>query len=243
MAKPARLSIGRESARLMLRECELHGTFEGELCPACNSEGKFVMNGRERDQIARRMAGILRHFPEKFDLEMDINGWVSIRDLSNAIARKDKRKHWLRDRHIQAIVDTDPKGRYEIRGGNVRATYAHTVEIELDLPSDNIPELLFYPVSRDELDIHLEGGIHPGGRKWVHLSKTITNAANAGAVHHFRPAIIEIDVIQMQASGNTIFHAGTTVYLTEIVDAQFCAQVPYDDTEYALMLEEWGEEE
>ena len=228
---------------MMIRECELHGTFEGELCPACNSEGKFIMNGSERDQIARRMAGILRHFPEKFDLEMDINGWVSIRDLSNAIARKDKRKHWLRDRHIQAIVDTDPKGRYEIRGGNVRATYAHTVEIELDLPTDNIPELLFYPVARDELDIHLEGGIHPGGRKWVHLSKTITNAANAGAVHHFQPAIIEIDIIQMQASGNTIFHAGTTVYLTEVVDAEFLSHVPYDDTEYALMLGEWGEEE
>lgn len=227
----------------MLRECELHGYFDGPLCPACNGEGKFVMNGRERDQIARRMAGILRHFPEKFDLEMDINGWVSIRELSNALARKDKRKHWLRDRHIKAVVDTDPKGRYEIRGGNVRATYAHTVEIELDLPTDNIPELLYYPCAREELDSHLEGGLHPGGRKWVHLSKTITSAGGAGAVHNFRPAIIEIDTIQMIASGNTIFHAGTTVFLTETVDPTYLSQVPYDDTEYSLLLEEWGEEE
>jgi RNA:NAD 2'-phosphotransferase (TPT1/KptA family) len=103
--------------------------------------------------------------------------------------------------------------------------------------------LLFYPCAREELDTLLEGGIHPGGRKWVHLSKTITSAANAGAVHNFRPAIVEIDTIQMIASGNTIFHAGTTVYLTEKVDPVFCAQVPYDDTEYSLMLEEWGEEE
>ena len=77
----------------------------------------------------------------------------------------------------------------------------------------------------------------------MHLSRSITSAANAGAVHHFRPAIIEIDIIQMQASGNTIFHAGTTVYLTEIVDAQFCSQINYDDSEYQLMLDEWGEEE
>ena len=27
------------------------------------------------------------------------------------------------------------KGRYEVRGNTVRATYGHTVEIELDLPT------------------------------------------------------------------------------------------------------------
>ena len=227
----------------MIRECHLHGYFEGDLCPACNSEGKFIMNGRERDQIARRMAGILRHFPEKFDLEMDINGWVSIRELSNSLARKDKRKKWLRDRHISAIVATDPKGRYEERGGNVRATYAHTVDIELDLPTDNIPELLYYPCSRDELDTLLEGGIHPGGRKWVHLSKSITSAGGAGPVHHSYPAIIEIDTIQMIASGNIIFHAGTTVYLTENVESQYCSAVDYENTEYKLLSDVWAEEE
>ena len=227
----------------MIRQCEQHGYFDGELCPACNSEGKFIMNDRERDQIARRMAGILRHFPEKFDLEMDINGWVSVRELSNALARKDRRKHWLRDRHIQAVVETDPKGRYELRGGNVRAAYAHTVEIELDLPTDNIPELLYYPCARDEATLILEGGIYPGNRRNVHLSKTITNAASAGAVHHSRPFIIEIDTIQMIASGFTIFRAGSTVYLTENVEPQFLSLVPEDDIEYSLMLQEWGDEE
>jgi len=201
------------------------------------------MNDRERDQIARRMAGILRHFPEKFDLDMDINGWVSVRELSTAIARKDRRKHWLRDRHIEAIVNTDPKGRYEVRGGSVRATYAHTVEIELDLPTENIPELLYYPCAPDELDIHLEAGISPGSRKWVHLSKTITTAANAGHVHHHRPVILEIDTIQMQANGDIVYHAGTTVYLTESVDGTYCAPIEENNVEYDLMLKQWAEEE
>ncbi len=228
----------------MIRECHLHGYFDGQLCPACNDEGKFIMNPRERDQIARRMAGILRHFPEKFGLEMDINGWVSVRELSNSIAKKDRRKHWLRDRHIEAIAETDPKGRYEVRGGNVRATYAHTVDIELDLPTDNIPESLYYPCAQDELEVMLESGITPGGRKWVHLSKSITAATNAGSVHHVRPAIIEVDTIQMQAAGCTIFHAGTTVYLTEEVESGYCSPVPEDDVEYGLALADLiGEEE
>ena len=201
------------------------------------------MNGRERDSIARRLALILRHAPEKFDLEMDLNGWISIRDLSNALSKRDRRLHWLRDRHIEAIAEIDEKGRYEIRGGMVRATYAHTVEIELDLPTDLIPDLLFYPCSDEELEVLLETGIKPGGRRWVHLSKTVTAACNAGRVHHAHPLIIEVDTIQMQADGNTIFRAGTTVYLTEETPAEYCQLLPADNREYELLVDSWEDPE
>jgi len=189
------------------------------------------------------MAGILRHFPEKFDLEMDLNGWVSIRDLSNALSKRDRRLHWLRDRHIEVIVEIDEKGRYEVRGGMVRATYAHTVEIELDLPTDLIPDLLFYPCSADELDVLLEAGIKPGGRRWVHLSKTVTTACNAGRVHHAHPLIIEVDTIQMQADGNTVYRAGTTVYLTEDVPSEYCQLIADDNKEYELQVNSWDDDE
>ena len=39
------------------------------------------MSDRERDILGRRMAGILRHFPEKFDLDMDMNGWGDVREM------------------------------------------------------------------------------------------------------------------------------------------------------------------
>ena len=66
----------------MIRECPVHGYFsDDDLCPACNSEGKFIMSTRERDGMARKLALVLRHAPEKFDLEMDINGWIDVRDI------------------------------------------------------------------------------------------------------------------------------------------------------------------
>ena len=201
------------------------------------------MNGRERDSIARRMAGILRHFPEKFDLEMDLNGWVSIRDLSNALSKRDRRLHWLRDRHIEVVVEIDEKGRYEVRGGMVRATYAHTVEIELDLPTDLIPDLLFYPCSADELDVLLEAGIKPGGRRWGYLSKTVTSACNPGRVHPAHPLIFEGGTIQMQADGNTVFRAGTTVYLAEDVPSEYCQLIADDNKEYELQVNSWSDDE
>ena len=81
----------------MIRECPVHGYFsDDDLCPACNSEGKFIMSTRERDGMARKLALVLRHAPEKFDLEMDINGWIDVRDIVRKF--KDggrRRQHWL----------------------------------------------------------------------------------------------------------------------------------------------------
>jgi len=87
----------------MIRDCNTHGFFDGHNCPACNNEGKFIMSDRERDILGRRMAGILRHFPEKFDLDMDINGWVDVREMVEALRNRDRRMHWLRPppTHIQ----------------------------------------------------------------------------------------------------------------------------------------------
>lgn len=53
---------------------------------------------------------------------------------------------WLRPRHIEALAITDPKGRYQIRSRSVRALYGHTVDLDLNLPSDGVPRYLYSPV-------------------------------------------------------------------------------------------------
>ena len=120
----------------MLRQCRKHGHFSGTNCPVCNEEGKLIMSDREAGSLGRMLALVLRHAPEKFNVEMDINGWVDIREFVDALRDKEQRRfgRWLRPHHIKAVVEYDGKGRYEVRGNTVRATYGHTVEIELDLP-------------------------------------------------------------------------------------------------------------
>ena len=234
-----------QRALIMIRECPVHGYFsDDDLCPACNSEGKFIMSTRERDGMARKLALVLRHAPEKFDLEMDINGWIDVRDIVRKF--KDggrRRQHWLRPHHLVAISETDPKGRYEVRGNMMRATYGHTVEIELDLPSSDIPDSLYYPCEPGEARNLVEVGISPGDRAHVHLSASIRHAAEAGRVHYDDPSIIEVDTARMVASGETIWHAGVTVYLSESVAGEYLSIVGRDDPELSLLRETWFEEE
>ena len=212
----------------MLRECKDHGYFRGEICPLCGQEGRFLMSADELESIGRMMAGTLRHFPEKFELKMEPNGFIDLREFIDALQRTRRRLQWLRPHHIVAIIETDPKGRYEYRDGKIRATYGHSIDVELDLPTDDIPDQLYYPTTQEEVDIVLETGIKPSDRKKVHLSKTYENAAEAGRVRTPNPVILEIDAARAIASGLVIMKAGKTVFLVDNVPHEFLkkAEIP-----------------
>lgn len=202
----------------MMRECEDHGYFRDEVCPVCGEEGRFLMNDFEMERLGRQMAGILRH--GKYDLPIDDRGFVRTRDLISAIKEHNPRMHWLRPHHVIALVETDPKGRYQISGDTIRATYGHTIDLDLRLPTDNIPDELYYPASEDEAEIILEVGLKPSDRAKVHLSLTYQDAYNAGSVRLDQPVILAIDVDRCFDEGYDIGRAGKTVFL--------CDQVPAD---------------
>ncbi len=209
----------------MLGECEEHGYYRGESCPVCGEKGKFLMNDRELNSLGRIIAGVLRHFPEKLGVMIDGHGWVDISEFVEAIGISRSGFHWLRNHHVEAIVLTDPKGRYQIDGGMVRATYGHTIDVNLDdLPLADIDEF-FYPVTEEEIDIILEGGLNPIDRKNVHLSGSIEKALEAGKVRTEEPLILKIDGAKAKKDGIKIYHAGKDVYITDRIDAKYISKV------------------
>jgi len=208
----------------MLKECAQHGFFRAEACPVCGQAGRFLMNDRELDHLGRVLTGILRHFPDRYGLEMEPHGWVSLPAIVRAISQKHPAYHWLRVMHLVAIAETDAKGRYEVREEKVRATYGHTVDVELDLPTENIPDLLFFPVTPEEAAIVLEVGLKPSDRKKVHLSKTAADAQAAGRVRTPEPVILAVDTQKARGGGLVIMRAGKTVYLVDQVPAEYLSR-------------------
>ncbi|MCK5024048.1 MAG: RNA 2'-phosphotransferase [Thermoplasmata archaeon] len=179
------------------------------------------MNEEELDKLGRTMAGVLRHFPERYGLRMNKQGWVDLEDFINEVRNKQRRFRWLKAHHVLAIIDTDPKGRYQFRDGMIRATYAHSVNVELDLPTRGIPEFLYFPTTKEEKEILLETGLMPSDRKKVHLSKTIESAVVAGKVRDPEPLIFEINAKAMTDEELVIKKAGNTVYVAEEVPANY----------------------
>jgi len=205
----------------MLKECAQHGYYRAETCPVCGQPGRFLLNDRELDHLGRVMTGILRHFPEKYGLALDAHGWVELPRLVQGIASHHRGYHWLRPHHLVAIAESDPKGRYEVKDERVRATYGHTLELDLDLPTDHIPDELYFPVTAEESTIVLEVGLKPSDRRKVHLSKTAEDARAAGAVRTPEPVILAIDARKARESGIVIMQAGKTVYLVDQIPAEY----------------------
>jgi putative RNA 2'-phosphotransferase len=224
----------------MLAQCRTHGYYRGERCPLCDETGRFLMKDFEIDRVGRMMAGILRHFPERFNLTMDGRGWVDLEEFSNAIRdSRDNYRRWLRREHIVALVETDDKGRYQIDGGMVRATYAHSVNVNLDDLPECTLEKLYFPVSEEEQDLVLESGLRPSDRNMIHLSATPDKAYSAGRVHIADPLLLEIDVKKASDAGNFIFRAGKAVYVTDAVEPEVLSKFEDEDA-MAKLRKEFG---
>ncbi len=220
----------------MLSKCEGHGYYRGDFCPVCKKEGKFMMNDQELNSLSRIIAGALRHFPEKLGLMMDGKGWVEMSSLIDAIGTSRSGFNWLRIHHIEALVETDQRERYQIDGGMMRATYGHSIDVSLDdLPIAEIDEF-YYPVTEEEADMIVEGGLHPVDRKNVHLSGSIEKAIEAGRVRTDDPLILFIDGEKAREDGIKIYHAGKDVYITDFIDAKYISKV--DESDIKKMLEE-----
>ena len=209
----------------MLSECEEHGYFRGKECPICNKKGKFLMSDKELSSLSRIMAGALRHFPEKLGLMMDGKGWVDISSLIKSIGSGRSGFNWLRIHHIQAVVETDERGRYQIDGGMIRATYGHSINVNLDdLPTADLDEF-FYPVTEEEADIIIERGLYPIDRRKVHLSGSIEKAIEAGKVRTEEPQILSIDGKKAIKDGIKIFKAGKDVFITDGIDPKYLSLI------------------
>lgn len=198
------------------------------------------MSDEEIDRVGRLMAGALRHFPDRFGLQMDGRGWVDLDEFVDQVRnRKRQYRRWLRRHHIVALVETDEKGRYQIDGGMLRATYAHSVDVNLDdLPEANLPEL-YFPVSEEELELVLETGLRPTDRNMIHLSSTPEKAYSAGRVHFADPIILKVNVTDATSAGNYIFRAGKSVYVTDAVEPEFL-NVFADEDEMERLRDEHG---
>ena len=125
----------------------------------------------------------------------------------------------------------------------IRATYGHSVEIELDLPTDNIPPPPSSIHAPDEAENLLEVGISPSGRSHVHLSATVRSAAEAGKVHHNSPSILEVDTASMVASAKQYgMQESLYTWRTQSL-VNISAFYPLMTQSSSLARAKWGEEE
>ncbi len=102
----------------------------------------LLLSEERRLRLSKLMSLLLRHRPELGGLKLDPCGFVGVGELAEAARRLGLR--WAREEHIKAVAKLDPKGRFELKDGRVRARYGHSIPVELCYESKEVPDILYH---------------------------------------------------------------------------------------------------
>lgn len=206
----------------MLSACDDHGYADGERCPVCGTEGRRVLGEERRTRLSKFLSGALRHFPDDAGLSLDDRGWADYGALVGAAAAT---YPWATPERVEAVVATDPKGRFERRGDLVRAAYGHSVDVDLEPSEAAVPDRLYHGTAPRHLDAIETEGLRPMGRQRVHLSGTPEGAREVGRRHADDPVLLAVDARAMERDGFVVDERGADTYTAERVPPAYVERV------------------
>ncbi len=204
-----------------IRFCPSHGFYRGETC-ACGVKGEIVVSKEKVERLGKFVSGVLRHFPQKFGLEIDENGWVSFEALAKLVGRKYR---WANRWVLKALIYSDEKKRYEIKGDRIRARYGHSIEVKLNDMPEAQEDTLYYGTSEEEANRMLEIGIKPVNQAYVHLSTTIEKSLEVASLRTKNPIVFEIDAKRARDEGIRILKANDSIALAKEIPAKFIKKI------------------
>jgi putative RNA 2'-phosphotransferase len=184
-----------------------------------------VLDEAKTEQLGRLVAGALRHFPDDLGLAMDPRGWVDLVALSDVIH---ERHRWADSNMLVALVESDPKKRYEITNDKIRARYGHSVNVDLDHPENTLPSL-YYGANEEEADRILEVGLKSVSQRYVHLSTTPEKAWQVGTFRTGNPKVIQIDSAAAKENGIRMMTVNEDIVLSEPIPSIFLSTLPSKD--------------
>jgi putative RNA 2'-phosphotransferase len=168
---------------------------------------------------------ILRHEPHRIGVVLDAAGWVDIDKLLDALHAHDVE---LSREELLEIVAASDKQRFAVSsdGTRIRANQGHSVQVELGLPPEPPPELLYHGTVDEFLPGIRAQGLHKRQRHHVHLSADIETAKKVGG-RRGKPVVLGIKAGEMARAGHTFFRSANGVWLVDHVPPPF---IELDDT-------------
>ncbi|MBD3425972.1 MAG: RNA 2'-phosphotransferase [Candidatus Omnitrophica bacterium] len=168
-------------------------------------------------RISKFLSYVLRHDPGKYHLQPGKNGFVSLTEILNLLKKRHK---GFTGEELLELVESDPKGRFEIKERRIRARYGHSYDVLPTGEQTDPPEALFHGTSRQNANKILASGLHPMGRKYVHLSLSSSDAYAVGNRHDPEPVVLRILSARAAEEGIKFYKAGS-VFLVDHVPAEF----------------------
>ena len=203
-------------------KCRVCGTYTTSPTH-CGSPCIYLMSDEQREALSHLMSALLRHIPHEAGLKLDEEGFVNIDELVRGIRERWRNRHlyrWVTRDHVLAVAIMDARGRFEVRGDKIRATYGHTVPVRIRYQEDREIKVLYHGTARRNLESILRRGLVPGKRLYVHLTSSKEVAMEVGLRHGDQVVVLKIDADCLRKEGHRVYKASSVIYLTDYVPPQ-----------------------
>ncbi|OQP65964.1 RNA 2'-phosphotransferase [Niastella vici] len=174
---------------------------------------------KQLKHISKLLSLVLRHEPEHIGLTLDPEGWASLPELIEKINQQGIPLDFAT---LQIIVDTNDKKRFAFNDDKtrIRANQGHSIEVDLNLPAQMPPAVLFHGTAEKNIAAIRQHGIQRVGRHHVHLSAVKETALQVGQ-RHGKPVLLIIQALVMHEKGHTFYLSNNGVWLTDQVPPAF----------------------
>lgn len=174
----------------------------------------------KQNELSKEISYALRHAPWEYELEMDKEGWVPVRQLLDALQKEEKWKN-IGEADLREMIEKSDKKRYEIKDGKIRAFYGHSMPMRILKEEKSPPDILYHGTARRFLESISENGLMPQSRQYVHLSQDIETAEKVGKRHDNKPCILTIDAKKAWNEGIKFYLGNEKVWLADAISSRY----------------------
>ncbi len=176
------------------------------------------MNEKQKKKHFKFLSLVLRHSPEKINLNIDHAGWAKTEELLKCLANHNP----LTLEQLKEITESNDKKRFEFSkdGKKFRASQGHSIDVKLDYKSVEPPKVLYHGTVGKFIDLIFKEGLSKQKRHHVHLSKDVQTASKVG-LRRGKPIILEVDAEQMYKDGHIFYVSANGVWLTDNVPSKY----------------------
>jgi putative RNA 2'-phosphotransferase len=172
------------------------------------------------EALSKEISYALRHAPWEYELELDAEGWVDVRQLLDAL-KESERWAGINAGDLLLMIEQSDKKRHELFNGRIRALYGHSIPQKITREPRQPPEILYHGTARRFLPSIQEAGLLPRNRQYVHLSVDEETALQVGRRRDKNPALLAVRAAEAWNAGVAFYLGNEKVWLADKVPAAY----------------------
>lgn len=183
----------------------------------------------KKKNVSIYISFLLRHKPDEIDLNMDKQGWVSVRELIDGI--NNSGKYTITFEQLKQIVAEDNKGRYRFNEdkSQIKACQGHSIPwVEPEMEYIEPPEFLYHGTTTVAFEkIKKSGAVLKMSRHAVHMQDDLDKAWQSACRWKIEPVVLQIAAKELFQTGVMFGKTENGVWCTEQVPIEYIAKVLY----------------